>query len=54
MQRILLISFLLILTIWTHIATPNPSDDTFSGDPADRIALPSAALEKLKIDAGFG
>lgn len=54
MQRILLIGFMLILTMWAHIAVANPSVETFSSSPAERIVLPSAALDKLKIDAGFG
>lgn len=54
MQRNLLIGLILIVTIGSHIATADSSVEPYSNDSEERIQLPSEAINKLKIDAGFG
>lgn len=54
MQRTLMIALLLIVAIAPQTAGANPSAETHLSSDAKRVALPSEAINKLKIDAGFG
>ena len=45
---------ILIVTIGSHIATADSSVEPYCNDCAERIQLPSEAINKLRIDAGFG